>query len=48
MEVEPAASQLQEATVVVAHLAMGELPDPEIDANSIGDVTTVPLQSIDE
>ncbi|TWU22598.1 hypothetical protein [Bythopirellula polymerisocia] len=46
MEVEPAASQLQGATVVVAHLAFGELPTPQPDANSSGDVITA--QPIDE
>ncbi len=46
MEVEPAASQIQGATVVVAHLEYGELPPPQPDANSIGDVVT--QQPIDE
>ncbi|WP_168205423.1 hypothetical protein [Bythopirellula goksoeyrii] len=40
MEVEPAASQLQGATVVVAHLAYGDFSPPLPDANSITDVIT--------
>ena len=46
IEVEPAASQHLGATVIVAHLAFGEHPQPQPDANSIGDVITA--QPIDE
>jgi len=37
-KVAPAASQIQGATVVLAHLKFGELPSPVPDVNSIADV----------
>ncbi len=40
LEAEPDASQIQGATVVVAHLAFGEMPKPKPDANSLSDVVT--------
>jgi len=45
-EVAPAASQILGATVVVAHLEYGDLPQPEPDGNSRSDVITLkPVRS---